>query len=250
MTEEPQHHDYEVRDRRPMPPREWAVMRWFTDLAIRLRFSANDISVLSVVFAGLSAAALFLTSEAVGLTHRGLWLMGAVGVELRAFCNLLDGMVAVKSETASPVGELYNEVPDRISDILMLVGLGYAAGESLVFGRTVATAELGWIAATVAVLVAYVRAQAAVSGAGQDFAGLMSKPIRMQIVAAACVYMACAPSVLSMAFWGPKVSVGDKMMVPTWGVPQAMLILIIVGGLATAAGRLLRASRRLREGAA
>ena len=49
-------------------------------------------------------------------------------VQLRLLCNLLDGMVAVEGGRSSPVGALYNEVPDRVADSLLLVALGYAVG--------------------------------------------------------------------------------------------------------------------------
>ncbi|MEM1028159.1 MAG: CDP-alcohol phosphatidyltransferase family protein [Planctomycetota bacterium] len=240
MAEETENAGYEVHDRRPMPPREWAVMRGFTDGAIRLGLSANAVSVLSVVFAGLGAAATVATASTVGVPQRLLWLAGAVGIELRAFCNLLDGMVAVKTQTASPVGELYNEVPDRLSDIAMLVGLGYAAGSS---------PTLGWAAATAAVLVAYVRAQGAASGAGQDYCGPMAKPVRMQIVALSCVVCAVIPR--HTTGWWDKHSVLIFEDVPVSGdLADWVLLLILFGCIVTALRRLKRAAARLREGAA
>ena len=36
--------------------------------------------------------------------------------------NLLDGLVAVEGGRRSPTGELFNEVPDRVSDVLVLAG--------------------------------------------------------------------------------------------------------------------------------
>ena len=48
---------------------------------------------------------------------------------LRLLANLLDGMVAIGRGIASPVGELFNEVPDRVSDTAVLLGLGVAGGE-------------------------------------------------------------------------------------------------------------------------
>ena len=57
---------------------------------------------------------------ALGLTsivdYRILWLIGALGAQLRLTANMLDGMVAIASSRTSKTGELYNEVPDRISD--------------------------------------------------------------------------------------------------------------------------------------
>jgi phosphatidylglycerophosphate synthase len=230
---------YEVRDRRPMKPRGWAVMHRLTDGTIRLGLSANAISVLSVVFAALGAAALVATSSTAGVTQRLLWFGGALGIELRALCNLLDGMVAVKTRSASPVGELYNEVPDRFSDILMLAGLGYAAGS---------TPTLGWMAAAAAVLVAYVRAQAAASGAGQDYCGPMAKPVRMQLVAIACLVYAIGPETnWTLDYTWVYTLTGGRLRITLAG---AVLGFVVLGCVTTVIRRLVRASHRLRQGGA
>ena len=42
--------------------------------------------------------------------------------------NMMDGLVAVEGQRGSPTGALYNELPDRIQDALLLVAAGYAAG--------------------------------------------------------------------------------------------------------------------------
>ena len=195
--------------------------------------TANAISVIGVVFAIISGGAMVYTSSTHGLPQRALWLVAAAGIELRGLCNLLDGMVAVQTQTASPVGELYNEVPDRVSDVAMLAGLGYAAGSS---------PTLGWIAAAAAVWVAYVRAQAAASGAGQDYCGPMAKPMRMQIVALACVILTFAP----VSWQGPAVwDMSGNFVSPA--IPELVLLIVIAGCIFTAARRLLRASYRLRE---
>lgn len=231
---------YEVRDRRPMPPREWAVMRWFTNAVIKLRLSANAVSVLSVVCAVISAAAMVAAPADPVWARVLFWCAAAVFIELRAFCNLLDGMVAVQTKTASPVGELYNEVSDRLSDIAMLVGFGLAIGH----------AALGLAAACGAVLVAYVRAQAAAAGAGQDYCGPMAKPARMQIMAIGCLLIAVWPLEWREAFWG---LIDDSYVgTPLFGLfyPQAILWLIVGGCVVTTIRRLQHASRRLREGAA
>ena len=77
------------------------------------------------------------------------WLAAAVLVQLRLLANLLDGMVAIEAAQASRVGELFNEVPDRVSDAATLVGLGFAVGS---------VPLLGFLAAILAILVAYIRA--------------------------------------------------------------------------------------------
>ena len=81
-------------------------------------------------------------------------------------------MVAVEGGKSSPVGALYNELPDRLSDSLLLVPIGYAAG----------VAWLGWAAALLAALTAYIRAVGGSLGLPQDFSGIMAKPQRMALL--------------------------------------------------------------------
>ena len=69
---------------------------------------------------------------------------------LRLLANMLDGMVAIETGKASPAGAMYNEVPDSVSDAAMFLGAGYALG-----GQP----PLGYIAALLAVFLAYLRAQ-------------------------------------------------------------------------------------------
>ena len=69
---------------------------------------------------------------ALGLTsveyNRIFWLFAALGAQLRLTANMLDGMVALASGRDSKVGELYNEVLDRVSDAAVFIGVGYAWG--------------------------------------------------------------------------------------------------------------------------
>ena len=102
-------------------------------------------------------------------TTRSAGWLGAACVQLRLVCNLLDGMVAIEGGRKSKVGPLYNEFPDRIADTLFLVPLGYAAG----------LPWLGWAAALLAALTAYVRVFGGAVGLVQDFGGIMAKQRRM-----------------------------------------------------------------------
>ena len=99
-------------------------------------------------------------------------LLGAAGVQLRLLCNMMDGLVAVEGGLKSKAGDLFNEAPDRIEDVVLLVAAGYACGH----------AELGWCCAVLAVATAYFRALGASLGFGQDFRGPCAKPHRMAIL--------------------------------------------------------------------
>lgn len=131
----------------------------------------NQISLLSMVFAAIGGALIAIGGAWI------VWLAAAVCVQLRLLCNLIDGMVAVEGGKGSATGALYNELPDRVSDALLLVPLGYAAG----FGW------LGWATALAAALTAYIRATSGALGQGQDFSGVMSKPRRMAALTVALV---------------------------------------------------------------
>ena len=99
------------------------------------------------------------------------------GVQLRLLCNLLDGMVAVGHGKQTPFGVLYNELPDRVSDSALLIALGYASG----------IPWLGWLAALLSALTAYIRVFGAALGFAQDFRGPMAKQHRMALLTAGCL---------------------------------------------------------------
>ena len=125
--------------------------------------------------------------------------------------------MAIKKGSASPVGELYNEVPDRLSDTFILVGIGYAAGGS---------PELGMFAALGAVLTAYVRALGKALTGKQDFCGPMAKQQRMFIVTLTALF--CA---FSSAY--PRA-------------PILALIVIVIGTVYTSGRRVLHIAAALR----
>ena len=147
-----------------------------------------------------------------------LWLLGALLVQARLMANLLDGMVAIGRGVASPTGELFNEIPDRVSDTAVLAGVGWAAGQP----------ALGLLAALAAMATAYVRGVGRGLGLPSDFSGPMAKQQRMALVTALGVACGLLPSAWTM----------------DW--PAAALWIITLGAAATAIRRLLRIAARLR----
>jgi len=104
-------------------------------------------------------------------------MVAIVGMQLRLLSNLFDGMVAIEGGYRTPSGEVFNDAPDRASDLLILVPAGYAAGWP----------ELGWLAGVFAVLTAYVRILGGSLGLKQRFSGPMAKQHRMAILSGACL---------------------------------------------------------------
>jgi len=118
-------------------------------------------------------------SSASAVTVWSLSLLAVFFILCRALCNMFDGMVAVEGGKKTASGELFNDIPDRIADPLIIVSAGYAT-------TVVSWApELGWCAGLLAVMTAYVRTLARSTGVPPDFSGPMSKVPRMVLVAMA-----------------------------------------------------------------
>src|SRR4051812_42207120 len=102
-------------DRRPIAVRTWPVFQALAGRLARWGVSPNAISTASLVCGVAAGAALAATASLPSPGQRIAWLAGGLLIQLRLLANMLDGMVAVEGGRASPVGELYNEVPDRVS---------------------------------------------------------------------------------------------------------------------------------------
>jgi phosphatidylglycerophosphate synthase len=211
-------------ERRPIASRENPLSKRLAAWLAGRGVSPNAISLAGMV-AGILAGASFTLTALPGWDRPG-FLLAAVLVQLRLLANMLDGMVAVQTQRALPVGELFNEIPDRVSDAAICIGAGYAAGS---------LPELGYLAACVALFVAYVRAEGRVAGSHQEFCGPMAKPQRMFVLTLVALYGGLAPRA-----WQPVLPT-----TPQAGLTAAGLALIILGGLWTAARRLGRIARAL-----
>ena len=167
--------------RRPIRARDTQWAHRTAAALTRAGVQPNHISVLSVVCAATGAAALFGSATLDSVPLRVvLLLLAAGGIQARLLCNLFDGLVAVEGGRRTPNGEIYNELPDRVSDILLLAAAGYACR------GTGWERELGWAAAAVAVFVAYVRALGGQLRTAQQFGGPMAKQQRMFVLTVAC----------------------------------------------------------------
>lgn len=205
-----------IEARRPLASRSTRWAAWLSSAAVRAGFSADGISMLSLLFAVAGSAGLLWAPQPWN------YLACAAGVQLRLLCNLLDGMVAVEGGRKSPVGALYNEVPDRIADSLFLVALGYAIGLPWV----------GWLAALAAAVTAYIRVLGGTLGLGQDFRGPMAKPHRMAALTIG--------SLLAMAeFWWFRAEGEERIL-------TAAAVAITAGAIATCFTRLHAIARQLR----
>jgi phosphatidylglycerophosphate synthase len=214
----------ETANRRQLRTRSRA---WPSAIARRLASAGvtpNQVSVASVVFAFIAGHALFFAGERVG-DSATLWLVvAAAGIQLRLLCNLLDGLLAIEGGLKTKTGELYNEIPDRIADIMILLGAGVAIHEVWEWGIW-----LGVFATILALLTAYVRLLGGSLGLPQDFSGPMAKQHRMFVLTVGALAGA----------------IEHALRGTVWSLVAAMVV-IVVGSVATVVLRTRRIAKQLK----
>jgi phosphatidylglycerophosphate synthase len=214
----------EPGDRRPIATRnrKWAQ-------AATAWLAARNVSPNAISIAGMCAC--IVAGVALGLTsisdYRILWLIAAGGAQLRLTANMLDGMVAIASGRTSKTGELYNEVPDRISDAAVFIGAGFAWGGNV---------TLGYVATILAIFTAYIRAAGKIAGAPNEFCGPMAKQHRMLVITLVCLYSAITPRTWQM------ITFNDSQI----GLMTLGLAVVVVGCVITVIRRVGRIANALR----
>jgi phosphatidylglycerophosphate synthase len=161
--------------RRPLKSRDTKWAKSTAKFLAQLGVKPNQVSIASIGFAMLSGLSFFVTGVVHSPWNIVCLIAAALCIQLRLLCNLFDGMIAVEHGQKSKAGEIYNDLPDRLADPLILIPVGYALPYS--WGP-----ELGWLAGLLAVLTAYVRVLGGSVGLAQSFIGPMAKPHRMATI--------------------------------------------------------------------
>lgn len=210
----------DASNRRPLASRDTGWARKITRFLATTSITPNQISMASMAAAATAGGCLWGAGQADGGLRAALLIAAAVFCQFRLLCNLFDGMVAIEAGKHAPDGAFWNEFPDRIADMLILVGAGYGAGEP----------ALGWAAACLAVLTAYTRELGRACGLPADFTGPMAKQHRMAAITAAALIS------LAESLWHGR---DDVLTVALW--------IIAIGAAATALRRAARIIARLRQ---
>ena len=129
---------------------------------------ADTISYLSIVASAAAALCFWRAAES-----HWLLVLAPLFCYVRLWLNMLDGMVALASRQASARGEILNDLPDRVSDVLIFVGVAHSG---------LASPFSGYWAAIFALLTAYVGTLGQAVGVQREFSGPMSKPWRMVLL--------------------------------------------------------------------
>ncbi len=160
--------DYQPTSRRPIANAFRMTANGAVRFCVRLGIHPDAVSYGSLVASAIAAVCFWwaghwhaLLIPAVLLCYVRLWL------------NMLDGMVALASNKASLRGELLNELPDRISDVIVFAGVAQSG---------LCSPVSGYWAAIFAVLTAYVGTFGQALGVGRQFGGVMAKPWRMVVL--------------------------------------------------------------------
>ena len=169
-----------MNERRPVPGRRWKISEFFVDILIKLNITPNTASFIGMLFGILSGFSFYLTAK----NPKFFWLFGAFLIFLRSAFNIFDGMIAERTGKSSPWGGFVNDFTDRIADVFMTIGFGFAQNSS---------PFLGFLATVGALLTANVRVTGKAYSSKMTYAGIMSKPIRMYLIILCSVIMAFYP---------------------------------------------------------
>lgn len=205
----------QLTNRRPLKSRGSGWAAALARILAQGKVAPDLISFTSIAFAVLGAACLCLSGISFAWMRGLLLVLAGVAIQLRLLCNLLDGMVAVEHGRGGPYGPIWNELPDRVADLVLLAGAGYAAYPG---GQELGVA-LGWLCAALALIAAYVRELGRALGQPADFSGPMAKPHRMALLTAACALSLLEP------LWDGR----GQTMLGALGLMAALTLLTVVG---------------------
>ncbi|MFL6588849.1 MAG: CDP-alcohol phosphatidyltransferase family protein [Chthoniobacterales bacterium] len=156
---------YEPTSRRPIGQGFRVTARFATRVCVKSEVHPDTISYASIVAAAIAAVCFWKSGQ-----FQWLLFLAPLFCYLRLWFNMLDGMVALASGKASWRGEILNDLPDRVSDVLIFAGVAHSGWMNPFFAY--------W-AAIFALLTAYVGMFGQAVGVHREFTGVMSKPWRM-----------------------------------------------------------------------
>ena len=160
---------YQPSARRPIAEIFRRTAQGATRACLRVGISADAISYFSIVIAAGAALCFWQAGR-----HPSLLVVAPLLCGMRLWCNMLDGMVALAAGSASPRGEMLNDLPDRISDVIIFVGAAHSGWMHPLLGYWAAIFSLG---------TAYVGLLGQAVAGRREFGGIMSKPWRMVALA-------------------------------------------------------------------
>ncbi len=157
------------------------VLAWLERAGVR-----PDVLTLGAIPVGAIAGIAILASPTAPL----VLVLVPLAAAARLILNLLDGALARRTGMIHAKGELFNEVGDRLADVLMLAPVAFVPGAYQ------ATVLLG---VTMAVLASFTSVATKAAGGTRSYRGILSKPGRMALLSVT----ALAVIFVGPAAWGP-----------------------------------------------
>lgn len=164
---------YEPASRRPIAGVFRSTAHALVNVAVRAGIHPDVFSYLSIVAAGIAGVLFWQSSR-----HPKFLILGVVFALIRLWLNMFDGMVAVAAGKSSKRGEIINDLPDRVSDIVIFIGMAHSGWCHRL--------PAYWVAIS-ALLVAYVGITGQAVGVQREYSGIMSKPWRIALLSVGAV---------------------------------------------------------------
>jgi CDP-diacylglycerol---glycerol-3-phosphate 3-phosphatidyltransferase len=154
------------------------VLQPITDAFIRNRISPDVLTYGAILTALLMGFGIVAVS---GGASRWWLIVVAAAAPVRLAFNALDGQVARGLGVAGPIGEVKNEIGDRLADVLIV-------GSLCLVPQVPRIVSAGALAMTL--LIPYIGVLSKAITGVREYGGGMAKPDRMAVIAAGCVLVA------------------------------------------------------------
>lgn len=141
-------------------------------LAEKLKFVHPDVISFIAFFVSLLIGFLYYRAG----SYPALLIVNLFLIFLRMTLNTLDGLIALKTNRTSMIGELVNALPDRYADIFILVGISFSS-----LGST----HIGMLASLSVLLVSYTGMLGKAIGVSWQHQGPLDKVDRLVLILAA-----------------------------------------------------------------
>ena len=135
---------------------------------------SSEMAAITGMVLGILAGISFMATREPLNPHL-FWLVGAVCCILRIGCIRLDAFLHHQTSQHSAEEIFFNELPERVSDAVTIIGFGFAASSS---------PWLGLASALAAIFSAYMRSLGVMRGAGKkrSSSGPMTRIHRLALI--------------------------------------------------------------------
>lgn len=138
------------------------------DFFIKCEVSPDTVSIVSLIFAFFAGLSFYYSPE-----YKELILLAGILVVFNSLFDALDGVIARKSNRATPRGDFLDHVIDRYSDVFIICSIFFAGYVSWQIG----------VAAIVGVLLtSYLGTQAQALNLGRYYGGIMGRADRLVVI--------------------------------------------------------------------